>query len=201
MVYAIADVMHEEYKAIADAGFILQIDDPDLATGWQIHTEMDLPAYRKFAEVRIDALNYALRDIPEDQIRVHMCWGSFHGPHTGDIPLEDIVDLILKVKATAYLLEAANPRHEHDWAVWKDVKLPDGKILIPGVVGHATDFIEHPKLVAERLVKYAQLVGRENIMAGTDCGLGGRVGHPAIVWAKFRALAEGAELASKQLGW
>lgn len=199
MVYAIAEAMREEYEAIVNAGFILQIDDPDLATGWQIHTEMSLPEYRKFAEVRIDALNYALRNIPEDRVRIHMCWGSFHGPHTGDIPLRDIVDLILKVRATAYLLEAANPRHEHEWKVWEEVKLPEGKVLVPGAVGHASDFVEHPELVAERLVKYARLVGRENVMAGTDCGLGGRVGHPSIVWAKFRALAEGARLATQQL--
>ncbi|HSX80269.1 MAG TPA: cobalamin-independent methionine synthase II family protein [Candidatus Saccharimonadia bacterium] len=196
---AIADAMHEEYKAITDAGFLLQIDDPDLADAWQIHGDMGVPEYRKFAELRIEALNYALRDIPEESVRFHMCWGSYHGPHKYDISLRDIVDLVLKVKAVGYSIEASNPRHEHEWRVWEDVKLPEGKVLIPGVVGHATDFIEHPELVAERLIKYANLVGREHVIAGTDCGLGTRVGHPKIAWAKFQALAEGAQLATKRL--
>jgi 5-methyltetrahydropteroyltriglutamate--homocysteine methyltransferase len=196
---AIADAMHEEYKAITDAGFLLQIDDPDLADAWQIHGEMSVPEYRKFAELRIEALNYALRDIPEESVRFHMCWGSYHGPHKYDIALRDIVDLVLKVKAVGYSIEASNPRHEHEWRVWEDVKLPEGKVLIPGVVGHATDFVEHPELVAERLIKYANLVGRERVIAGTDCGLGTRVGHPKIAWAKFQALAEGAQLATKRL--
>ena len=196
---AIADAMHEEYKAITDAGFLLQIDDPDLADAWQIHGDMSVPEYRQFAELRIDALNYALRDIPEESVRFHMCWGSYHGPHKYDIPLKDIVDLVLKVKAVGYSIEASNPRHEHEWRVWEDVKLPEGKVLIPGVVGHATDFIEHPELVAERLTRYANLVGREHVIAGTDCGLGPRVGHPKIAWAKFQALVEGAQLATQQL--
>jgi 5-methyltetrahydropteroyltriglutamate--homocysteine methyltransferase len=196
---AIADAMHEEYKAIVDAGFLLQIDDPDLADAWQIHPEMDVAEYRKFAELRIDALNYALRDIPGESVRFHMCWGSYHGPHMYDIPLKDIVDLILKVKAAGYSIEASNPRHEHEWQVWKDTKLPEGRVLIPGVVGHASDFVEHPELVAERLLKYANIVGRDNVIAGTDCGLGTRVGHPKISWAKFEALAEGARIASRQL--
>ena len=196
---AISDVMHEEYKAIVDAGFLLQIDDPDLGDAWQIHSDMTVPEYRKFAELRIDVLNHALRDIPTDRVRLHVCWGSYHGPHLFDIPLRDIVDLILKVNAEAYSIEASNPRHDHEWRVWEDVKLPDGKTLIPGVVGQSSDFVEHPELVAERLVKYARLVGRENVIAGTDCGLGTRVGHPKITWAKFQALAEGAQIASKQL--
>src|SRR5439155_9399763 len=196
---AIADAMHEEYKAITDAGFILQIDDPDLPDGWQMHPDMSVADYRKFAALRIDALNHALRDLPEDQVRLHVCWGSYHGPHKHDIPLKDIVDVVLRVKAGAYSVEAGNPRHEHEWKVWKVTKLPEGKILIPGVVGHSSDFIEHPELVAERLVRFAQLVGKENVIAGTDCGLGGRVGHPSIVWAKLQALAEGAELASEEL--
>jgi 5-methyltetrahydropteroyltriglutamate--homocysteine methyltransferase len=196
---AIADAMHEEYKAIVDAGYILQIDDPDLPDGWQMYPDMSVEEYRKYAELRIDALNHALRDLPEAQVRLHVCWGSYHGPHKHDIPLKDIVDIVLKVKAQAYSVEAANPRHEHEWKVWKDVKLPEGKILIPGVVGHSSDFIEHPELVAERLVRFAELVGKENVIAGTDCGLGGRVGHPSIVWAKLHTLAEGAELASEQL--
>jgi 5-methyltetrahydropteroyltriglutamate--homocysteine methyltransferase len=196
---AIADAMHEEYKAIVDAGFLLQIDDPDLADAWQIHGDMSVPEYRKFAELRIEALNHALRDIPPESVRLHVCWGSYHGPHKYDIPLRDIADLILKVRAEGYSIEASNPCHEHEWRVWEDVKLPAGKVLIPGVVGHSSDFIEHPELVAERLINYARLVGRENVIAGTDCGLGERVGHPTIVWAKFQALAEGARLATKQL--
>jgi 5-methyltetrahydropteroyltriglutamate--homocysteine methyltransferase len=198
-VFAIAEAMREEYKAIVDGGFILQIDDPDLADGWQINTRMSVAEYRKFAELRIDALNHALRDIPEEKIRFHMCWGSYHGPHKYDLPLKEIADIILKVKAQVYSIEASNPCHEHEWRVWEDVKLPAGKALMPGVVGHFSDFIEHPELIAERLVKYAKLVGRENVIAGTDCGLGPRVGHPTIAWAKFEAMAEGARLATKQL--
>jgi 5-methyltetrahydropteroyltriglutamate--homocysteine methyltransferase len=198
-LFAIADAMHEEYKAIVDAGFLLQIDDPDLPDAWQIQSHMSVPEYRQFAELRVDALNHALRDIPPDRVRLHVCWGSYHGPHLYDIPLRDIVDLILKVRVEGYSIEASNPRHDHEWRVWEDVKLPAGKILIPGVVGHASDFIEHPELVAERLMKYARLVGRENVIAGTDCGLGTRVGHPKITWAKFQAMAEGAQIATKHL--
>ena len=196
---AIADAMKPEYDAIVAAGFLLQIDDPDLADAWQIHPHMSVPEYRKFAALRIEALNHALRDVPPDRVRFHVCWGSYHGPHKHDLPLRDLVDLLLAARAEAYSIEASNPRHEHEWRVWKDVKLPDGKILIPGVVGHASDFIEHPELVADRLVRYARLVGRENVIAGTDCGLGPRVGHPRIAWAKFEALVEGARLATRQL--
>jgi 5-methyltetrahydropteroyltriglutamate--homocysteine methyltransferase len=196
---AIAEAMREEYKAIADAGFILQIDDPDLGDAWQIHPEMDVRGYRRFAELRIDVLNHALRGISVDRVRFHMCWGSYHGPHKYDIPLEQILDLVLKVNAQCYSIEASNPRHEHEWRVWEKLKLPDGKILMPGVVGHASDFVEHPELVAERLSKYARLVGRENLVAGTDCGLGTRVGHPKIAWAKFQSMAEGAKIATQQL--
>jgi 5-methyltetrahydropteroyltriglutamate--homocysteine methyltransferase len=196
---AIADAMHEEYKAIADAGFILQIDDPDLPDAWQMFPDFSVADYRKYAALRLEALNHALRDIPEEQIRLHVCWGSYHGPHKYDVPLQDIVDLVLSVKAQAYSVEAGNPRHAHEWKVWEDTKLPEGKILIPGVVGHSSDFIEHPELVAERLVRFANLVGKENVIAGTDCGLGNRVGHPSIVWAKLQALSEGAELASQEL--
>jgi 5-methyltetrahydropteroyltriglutamate--homocysteine methyltransferase len=198
-LFGIADAMHDEYKAIVDAGFLLQIDDPGMADAWQMRRDMSLTEYRAYAELKVAALNHALRDIPEDRVRFHMCWGSYHGPHRHDIPLRDIVDLILKVRAEAYSIEAANPAHEHEWRVWQDVKLPPGKILIPGVVGHHTDFVEHPELVAERLVAYANLVGRENVIAGTDCGLGTRVGHPSIVWAKLQALAEGAQLAGELL--
>ncbi len=198
-LYAIADAMHEEYKAITDAGLLVQVDDPDLADAPQIHTEMSVPEYRQFADVRIEALNHALKGIPGDRVRFHVCWGSYHGPHLFDIPLTAILDLILKVDAQAYSIEASNPRHEHEWRVWEDVKLPEGKILIPGVVGHFSDFIEHPQLVADRIVRYANLVGRENVIAGTDCGLGPRVGHPLIAWKKFEALAEGARLATQEL--
>jgi 5-methyltetrahydropteroyltriglutamate--homocysteine methyltransferase len=198
-LYAIADVMREEYQAIVDAGFLLQIDDPDLADAWQLHSEMDVPAYRRFAEMRIDALNYALRDIPRDRVRFHMCWGSYHGPHEFDIPLKAIVDLILKVKAQSYSIEASNPVHEHEWEVWREAKLPEGTTLTPGVVGHFSDFIENPELVAQRLVRYAGLVGSDHLMAGTDCGIGTRIGHPDIAWAKYATLVEGARRASERL--
>ena len=196
---AIAEAMHEEYKAIVDAGFLLQIDDPDLPDGWQFMSNMTVPEYRKYAELRIDALNHGLRDIPPDRVRFHTCWGSYHGPHKYDIPLRNIIDLILKVKANTISIEAANPRHEHEWRVWEEVKLPAGKVLVPGVVGHATDIVEHPQAIADRLVRYAKIIGRENVMAGTDCGLGPRVGDPQIAWAKFEAMAEGARIATKEL--
>jgi 5-methyltetrahydropteroyltriglutamate--homocysteine methyltransferase len=198
-LFAIADAMREEYKPIVEAGFILQIDDPDLADAWQMHPQMSVADYRKYQEMRIDALNHGLRDLPIDRIRFHMCWGSYHGPHKYDIPLKDIADLILKVRADAYSIEASNPCHDHEWRVWEDTKLPDGKILIPGVVGHYSDFIEHPQAIADRLVRYAKIVGRENVIAGTDCGIGSRVGHPQVGWAKFQALAEGARIATKEL--
>jgi len=198
-LFAIADVMHEEYKLIADSGVMLQLDDPDLPDGWQMYPEMSVADYRKYAAVRVEALNHAVRDIPADRIRFHTCWGSSHGPHKNDIPLRDIVDLVLSVKAECVSIEASNARHEHDWTVWESVRLPAGKSLMPGVVGHSSDLIEDPELVAERLVRYAGLVGRENVIAGTDCGLGQRVGHPEIAWAKLAASAEGARLASKQL--
>jgi 5-methyltetrahydropteroyltriglutamate--homocysteine methyltransferase len=198
-LFALADAMREEYKAIIDAGLILQIDDPDLADAWQMNSHMSLAEYRRYAELRIDALNHALRELPIERVRFHMCWGSYHGPHKYDIPLREIVDLVLKVRAGAYSIEASNPCHEHEWRVWEEASLPDGKILIPGVTGHYSDFIEHPQAIADRLVRFAKLVGRENVIAGTDCGLGTRVGHPTVVWAKFKAMAEGARLASKQL--
>ena len=198
-MFAIADTMHEEYRAIVDAGFELQIDDPDLPDGWACLPDITLADYRKYATLRVDALNHALRGIPRDKVRLHVCWGSFHGPHHDDIPLRDIIDLIFRVNAGSYSIEASNPCHEHEWRVFEEVKLPDGATLIPGVVGHCTDFIEHPDLVAERLVRYARLVGRENVLAGTDCGLGTRVGHESICWAKFAAMAEGARRATKIL--
>jgi 5-methyltetrahydropteroyltriglutamate--homocysteine methyltransferase len=198
-LFAIAEAMREEYKAITDAGFLLQIDDPDLPDGWACLPDIAVPDYRKYAALRIDALNHGLRDIAKEKIRLHVCWGSFHGPHHDDIPLKDIIDLIFRVRAGSYSIEASNPCHEHEWRVFEEVKLPEGATLVPGVVGHCTDFIEHPDLVAERLVRYARLVGRENVLAGTDCGLGTRVGHPSICWAKFEAMAEGARRATKIL--
>ena len=198
-VFATADAMRDEYKAIVDAGIILQIDDPSLPDNWDmINPEPPLAEFKKFEQVRIEALNHALRGLPPDRIRYHICWGSWHGPHTTDIPLADIVDLVLMVNAGAYSVEAGNVRHEHEWRVWRDTKLPDGKLLIPGVVSHATNIVEHPQVVADRIVRYANVVGRENVIAGTDCGFGGRI-HPQIAWAKLAALAEGAKLASREL--
>ena len=198
-VEAIAEAMREEYKAIVDAGFLLQIDDPDLPDGWQMYPDMSVREYRKYATLRVDAINHALRGIPREKVRLHVCWGSFHGPHCNDIPLEDIVDIIFRVRASSYSIEASNPVHEHEWRVFEEVKPPEGTVLIPGVVGHCCDFIEHPELVAQRLLRYAKLVGRENVMGGTDCGLGPRVGSPEIAWAKLEALAQGARLASRRL--
>jgi 5-methyltetrahydropteroyltriglutamate--homocysteine methyltransferase len=198
-LFALADAIKSEYKAVTDAGFILQIDDPALPDTFDmIVPNPSIAEYRKFAEVRVEALNQALRGLPEDRVRYHICWGSWHGPHTHDLPLEHLVDLMLKITAGAYSLEAANSRHEHEWKIWRDVKLPEGKILIPGVVTHHTNVVEHPELVADRIIRYAGLVGRENVIAGTDCGMGYRV-HPQIAWAKLKVLAEGARLASRQL--
>jgi 5-methyltetrahydropteroyltriglutamate--homocysteine methyltransferase len=199
MLFGIADAMHEEYKLITDSGLSLQIDDPDLPDGWQMFPSMTVEDYRRYARVRVEALNHALRGIPEERVRLHVCWGSGHGPHKNDIPLEHIVDLILQVNAQVYSIEAANPRHDHEWRVWQDVKLPEGKSVMPGVVGHATDIIEHPRLVADRLERFARLVGKENVIAGTDCGVGTRVWNAEIAWAKFEAIVEGARLASQEL--
>ncbi len=199
LVFAIAEAMREEYKAIIDAGLILQIDDPDLPDGWQMFPDMSVGDYRKYAQMRVGALNHALRDLPEDRIRLHVCWGSGHGPHTHDIPLEDIVDIIFSVRAGSYSIEASNAVHEWEWTVFEDFKLPQGKTLVPGVIGHSSHFVEHPELVAQRLIRYANLVGRENVLAGTDCGLGGRVADPQIAWAKFRSMSEGARLATQRL--
>jgi 5-methyltetrahydropteroyltriglutamate--homocysteine methyltransferase len=199
MLYACAEALREEYTAIIDAGLILQLDDPAIAENWdQIVPEPSVEAYKRFTMVRIDALNHAIRGLPAERIRFHLCWGSWHGPHVTDIPMADIVDAMLAVNAGAYSFEAANVRHEHEWRVWHDVKLPDGKVLLPGVVSHATNVIEHPELVADRIVRYAEAVGRENVIASTDCGLGGRV-HTQIAWAKLEALSQGAALATKRL--
>jgi 5-methyltetrahydropteroyltriglutamate--homocysteine methyltransferase len=198
-LYACAEAMREEYKVILDAGLILQLDDPATATGWDmIDPEPTVEDYQKFTMVRVEALNHAIRGFPADRIRFHLCWGSWHGPHTTDIPLRDIVDVMLAVNTGAYSFEAGNVRHEHEWKVWRDVKLPDGKLILPGVVSHATNVVEHPELVAERILRFAGLVGRERVIASTDCGLGGRI-HPQIAWAKLETLVQGAALASRQL--
>ncbi|MGO9998762.1 MAG: epoxyalkane--coenzyme M transferase [Acetobacteraceae bacterium] len=197
---ALAEAIREEYLAIVGAGFILQIDDPAIVDvyDWWFSLNDDLAGYRKWAAFQVEALNHALRDIPEDRIRYHICWGSWHGPHKTDVPLKDVVDLVLQVKAQGYSVEAGNVRHEHEWKVWKDTRLPDGKLLLPGVVSHATNVLEHPEVIADRLINYASVVGRENVIASTDCGLGGRV-HPQLAWEKLRALREGADLASREL--
>jgi 5-methyltetrahydropteroyltriglutamate--homocysteine methyltransferase len=198
-IFATADAMREEYKAIVDAGLILQLDDPSIAENWdQIDPEPTVADYKKFTMVRIEALNHAIRGLPQDRLRFHLCWGSWHGPHATDIPMADIVDVMLKIDCQAYSFEAANVRHEHEWSLWQDVKLPDGKLLVPGIVSHATNVIEHPLLVSERIQRFAKVVGRERVIAASDCGLGGRV-HPQIAWAKLEALAQGAELATKAL--
>ena len=199
-VYALAEALKTEYDAIAGAGFLLQVDDAFIAYNYDrfVVQGMTMQDYKKHCQLRIEALNHALRDVPEDRVRYHICWGSWHGPHSNDVPLKDIVDLMLGVKAQAYLFEAGNVRHEHEYHVWDDVKLPEGKILVPGVVSHATNVLEHPEFVAERLRRFVDRVGQENVMGGTDCGLGGRV-HPQLVWAKLQALADGAALASRSL--
>lgn len=198
-LFALADAIKHEYKAVVDSGFILQIDDPALPDTYDmIVPTPTIPEYRKFAEVRVEALNHAIQGLPEDRIRYHICWGSWHGPHTHDLPLEHVIDLMLKINAGAYSVEAANARHEHEWKLWQNVKLPDGKILIPGVVTHHTNVVEHPEVVADRILRYASIVGRENVIAGTDCGMGYRV-HPQIAWAKLKALSEGAALATREL--
>jgi 5-methyltetrahydropteroyltriglutamate--homocysteine methyltransferase len=199
-IYALAEALKVEYDTIVKAGFVLQVDDAFIPFNYDRFgvDGMSMQDYKKHCQLRIEALNHALRDVPEDRVRYHICWGSWHGPHSNDVPLRDIVDLVLRVKAQAYLFEAGNVRHEHEYHVWEDVKLPEGKILIPGVVSHATNVLEHPELVAERLRRFIERVGQENVMGGTDCGLGGRV-HPQLVWAKLQALAEGAALASRAL--
>jgi 5-methyltetrahydropteroyltriglutamate--homocysteine methyltransferase len=202
-VFAIAKALREEYLAVHKAGFVLQVDDAVLANMYDHLVEQSPQRYRQWAELRIEALNMALEGIPEDRVRYHVCFGSWHVPHVADAPLEAIVDLILQVKAGAYSIEAANVRHEHEWQVWEKVKLPPGKILIPGIVTHHTTTVEHPQLVAQRIITFARLVGRENLIAGTDCGFAQAEGvqrvHPSVMWAKFDALAEGARIASARL--
>ena len=204
MLAAIADAMHEEYKAITDAGLIVQLDDARAAVTYdRMVPPGTFEDYHRWVGRQMEVINHALKGIPSDQVRYHVCWGSWPGPHTTDVPMRKIIDEILKVNAGAYVLEMANPRHEHEWKLWADVKLPEGKILIPGVISHATNVVEHPELVAERIVRLAKLVGRERVIAGTDCGFAQgpfyqRV-HPSIMWAKFEALAAGAKIATDEL--
>jgi 5-methyltetrahydropteroyltriglutamate--homocysteine methyltransferase len=201
---AIAAALHSEYKAIIDAGLTLQIDDAYLATYFDVmvppHTFAD---YYKWAEFRVDATNEAIKDLPRERIRYHVCWGSWHGPHTNDVPAKDIMSLILKINAGAYSLEMANPRHEHEWRVWEKIKLPEDKVLLPGLISHSTNVVEHPELVAERIVRLAKLIGRERLIASTDCGFAqgpfARRTHPSIQWAKLKALVEGASIATREL--
>lgn len=201
--FAIAEALREEYLEIYNAGLVLQVDDAVLANMYDHLMQESPQRYREWAELRVDALNHALRGIPEDRVRYHICFGSWHVPHVSDAPLEAIVDLMLKVKAGAYSIEAANVRHEHEWRVWEKVKLPKDKILIPGVVTHHTTTVEHPQLVADRLIRFAKILGRENVIAGTDCGFAQMEGlqrvHPQVMWAKLESLAEGARLASQEL--
>ncbi|MGC2415953.1 MAG: cobalamin-independent methionine synthase II family protein [Stellaceae bacterium] len=197
-LHACAEAMREEYKAIVDAGIILQLDDPCLAEGWdQVNPEPSVADYQKLAATWIEALNHAISGLPPERIRLHLCWGSWHGPHVTDIPIRDIIEVVLKAKVGAISFEAGNVRHEHEWRVWQEVKLPDDMILLPGVVSHATNVVEHPELVSDRILRFANIVGRERVIASTDCGLGGRI-HPQIAWAKLEALAQGAALATKQ---
>jgi 5-methyltetrahydropteroyltriglutamate--homocysteine methyltransferase len=200
-LYALADALRVEYETIAKAGFLVQVDDAWLAALWdRIGVKMGLAAYKKYCMLRVEVLNHALKNVPEEQVRYHLCWGSWHGPHAHDIPLADLVDVMLAIKAQTYLFEAANARHEHEYKVWEEINLPDGKILAPGVVTHSTPLIEHPELVSQRIRRFADIVGRENVIASTDCGLGLRC-HPQIAWAKLKALSAGAALASRALGY
>ncbi|MGZ4201651.1 MAG: methionine synthase [Thermoleophilaceae bacterium] len=203
-LYAVAEALREEYRLILDAGLTLQVDDAFIPWMFDIMVPPGtLEDYRRWARSRVEILNHALRGLPAERIRYHICWGSFNAPHVGDVPAKDILDIVLEVNAGHYLVEMANPRHEHEWRVWEDLKLPDGKVLVPGVISHSTNVVEHPELVAERLTRLGRLVGRENLMGGTDCGFAQgpfiqRV-HPTIMWAKLGALAEGAAIASREL--
>ena len=202
-LFAIADAMRHEYETVAGAGLILQVDCPDLAMGRHIqHADLSLDEFRKSASLHVEALNHALSNIPAAQIRMHLCWGNYEGPHHYDVPMADIIDIVFLARPSGISFEAANPRHAHEWQVFEDVKLPEGKVLIPGVLESKTNFIEHPALIAQRLGRYAKLVGRENVLAGSDCGYGTWVGQaavdPGVVWAKFASLTEGARLASRQ---
>jgi 5-methyltetrahydropteroyltriglutamate--homocysteine methyltransferase len=202
-LFTLADVMKREYRAIVDAGFILQLDCPDLAMSYALYPGISIADYRKIIERNVEALDHAVKDIPADRMRMHVCWGSTLGPHHGDIPIKDIVDIILKARPMAVSFPGANPRHGHEWKVWQEVKLPDGKAIIPGVIDSTSNFVEHPELVADRIVQYARAAGRDYVIAGVDCGFGTFAGRvqvdTKIVWMKLASLAEGARLASKQL--
>ena len=202
-IYAIADAMRYEYEVVAKAGLVLQIDCPDLGMGRHIQSaDLSLPAFRKRAQLHVEALNHAVANIPAEQLRMHVCWGNYEGPHHRDVPMADIIDIVFSAKPNAISFEAANPRHAHEWALFETVKLPEGKVLIPGVLESKSNFIEHPELIAQRIGRYAKLVGRENVIAGSDCGYGTWVGQaavdPQVVFAKLAAMAEGARIASKQ---
>jgi 5-methyltetrahydropteroyltriglutamate--homocysteine methyltransferase len=196
---AVAECVREEYKAITDAGYIVQLDEPEFATTWSFYPDWSVEDLRKYLSFAVEVINHALEGLPEDQVRFHVCWGSGHRPHTTDIGLEAFADIMLKINAQAYSIEASNVRHAHEYKVWEETKLPDGKILVPGVISHATDLVEHPELVAERLVNFANIVGKENLQASTDCGIGYRVGHAEIAWAKLRSMSEGCRIASERL--
>jgi 5-methyltetrahydropteroyltriglutamate--homocysteine methyltransferase len=202
-VYAISDALKQEYHAIIDAGLLLQVDDAVLANMYDYLVQQSPEKYREWAQLRVEALNHALEGIAQDRVRYHVCFGSWHVPHVADAPLEEIIDLILQVRAGAYSIEAANPRHEHEWRVWQSHKLPDGKMLIPGIITHHLTTVEHPRLVADRIIRFANLVGKENVIAGADCGFAQNQGiqrvHPSVMWAKFESLVEGARLASQEL--
>jgi 5-methyltetrahydropteroyltriglutamate--homocysteine methyltransferase len=202
-LFAIAEAMRPEYETVAAAGIVLQIDCPDLAMGRHIqYAALDLPEFRKRAAMHVEALNHALANIPPEQLRMHLCWGNYEGPHHCDVPLADILDVVFAARPSAISFEAANPRHGHEWTLFERVKLPAGKVLIPGVIESKSNFIEHPELIAQRLGRYAKLVGRENVMAGSDCGFGTWVGQaavdPDVVWAKMAAMVEGARIASRR---
>ncbi len=198
-LFAWAEVLKEEYKAITDAGLVLQIDDPSISEGWdQINPEPSVSDYLDFISDSVEALNYALEDIPTEQTRFHLCWGSWHGPHTTDLEFKHLGKLLLSIDAQGYTFEAANARHAHEWKEWENLTLPEGKYIVPGVVSHSTNVVEHPELVAQRIEQFASVVGKENVVASTDCGLGGRI-HPDIAWAKLRSLTEGAAIASERL--
>ncbi|AWB81593.1 epoxyalkane--coenzyme M transferase [Corynebacterium yudongzhengii] len=199
LVNACADAMSQEYKAITDAGFTVQLDAPDLAEAWdQINPEPSVADFQDWLKIRIDAINSALKGLPREQTRLHICWGSWHGPHVTDVPFEDIIDVILEANVGGYSFEASSPRHGHEWRVWSDGRLPEGRVIYPGMVSHSTNAVEHPRLVADRIIRFAEQVGPENVIASTDCGLGGRLNHQ-IAWAKLQSLVEGAEIATKEL--
>ena len=202
-IYAIAEAMRHEYEAVAKGGLVLQLDCPDLGMGRHIqYADLSIPEFRKRAQLHVEALNHAVANIPAEQLRIHLCWGNYEGPHHCDVPLADVIDIAFMAKVSAISLEAANPRHAHEWTLFEKVRLPEGKVLIPGVIESKSNFIEHPELIAQRISRYANLVGRENVIAGSDCGYGTWVGQaavdPDVVWAKFAAMAEGARIATRQ---